>query len=331
MNMPAAHRPHSKSGKGYLIALVGVTLWSSTGVLIAYLTSRYQFPPFLLACWRDGLACLILFTTFLIVRRSLLRLPRGQWKFFLLYGILLSLFNASWTISVVLNGAAVSTVLAYSSAAFTALIAWRVFSETLTPTRIFAIVFSLIGCLLVSGAFDPSAWRSNALGVITGLVSGLLFSFYSLMGKETAQRGISSWTALFYTFGMASLLLVAYNFMLPKLAGTILGSPSLLPSLDASGWGFLVLLAAGPTIGGYGLYNLSMNFLPATISNLIATLEPSLTALQSYFLLGERFTLPQVTGSLLIICGVVILRVVERREERRQQPAPVVSDSFQPE
>lgn len=322
MSATASPQPHSQTGKGYLIAFVGVAIWSGTATFIGYLTGRYDFPPFLLAAWRDAIACLALLTAFLLVRRSLLRLPRGQWKFIILYGIILSLFNANWTISVVLNGAAVSTVLVYSSAAFTALIAWPLFGEKLTSTRIIAILFSLVGCAFVSGAFDPSAWRTNTLGVLTGLISGLGFTVYSLMGKETARRGVSSWTALFYTFGLAAVLLVAYNFLLPNLAGTTLGSPSLLPNLEPSGWIALVLLALGPTIGGYGLYNLSMNYLPATISNLIATLEPSLTAVQSYILLGERFSLPQIVGSLLILSGVVILRLLERREERRKAAAP---------
>ncbi len=321
MNYTAKRHAPSQTGKGYLIALIGVSVWSATATLIGYLTSRYDFPAFLLAAWRDGLASLTTLIALLVVRRSLLRLPTGQWKFFLLYGFVLSLFNAMWTVSVVLNGAAVSTVLAYSSAAFTALIAWRLFGEKLTPVRIVAILFSLVGCALVSGAFDPSAWRTNTLGVLTGLISGLGFTVYSLMGKETARRGISSWTALLHTFALASVLLVAYNFLLPSLGDTILGSPRLLPALDSPGWLALVMLAVGPTIGGYGLYNLSMNYLPATISNLIATLEPSLTAVQSYFLLGERFTLAQVVGSLLILSGVILLRVLERRGEKLKSPA----------
>lgn len=322
MSITASPRPTSRTGKGYLIALIGVSVWSATATIIGYLTSCYDFPAFLVAAWRDGFASLTTFLALLIFQRPLLRLPRGQWKFILLYGFVLSLFNAMWTVSVVLNGAAVSTVLVYSSAAFTAVIAWRLFGEKLTPTRIVAIILSISGCALVSGAFVPSAWRTNALGVFTGLISGLGFTVYSLMGKETARRGISSWTALFYTFGFAAVLLAGYNFILPRIGATVLGSPSLIPPLDAPGWLALVSLAVVPTIGGYGLYNLSLNYLPATISNLIATLEPSLTAVQSYFLLGERFSLAQITGSLMIISGVVILRLVERRAESDKLPAP---------
>lgn len=75
------------------------------------------------------------------------------------------------------------------------------------------------------------------------------------------------------------------------------------------GWAVLVMLAVGPTLGGYGLYTVSLSYLPASVANLIATLEPVMTALLAYFLLGERFTVPQLMGSALIIAGVILLRV----------------------
>jgi drug/metabolite transporter (DMT)-like permease len=64
-----------------------------------------------------------------------------------------------------------------------------------------------------------------------------------------------------------------------------------------------------PTIGGYGLYTVSLGYLPVSVANLIATLEPALTAIWAYLLLDERLTPPQIAGSLLIITGVLLLRV----------------------
>jgi drug/metabolite transporter (DMT)-like permease len=74
----------------------------------------------------------------------------------------------------------------------------------------------------------------------------------------------------------------------------------------------LVALALGPTIGGYGLYGVSLTYLSASAANLIATLEPTMTAALAYFLLGETFTTQQVVGSILVLLGVVILRVWDR-------------------
>ena len=85
----------------------------------------------------------------------------------------------------------------------------------------------------------------------------------------------------------------------------------------------MILLVIGPTIGGYGLYTVSLSYLPASVANLIATLEPSLTAAQSYVFLHETFTAPQLFGSVLIIAGVILLRV----GEGRARPVSAVPDS----
>jgi len=303
----------SRLSKGYLIALVATFIWSTTAIFIRYLTVRYDMPPFVLAFWRDFLLAVCMGIFFAVFSRQHLILPAGTWKFMLFYGLVLSVFNSLWTISVRFNGAAVSTVLAYSSTAFTAILGRLFFKERLDWVKILAVTASLTGCVLVSGAHDPASWHLNPLGITTGLLSGVGFGVYSLMGKSSARRGINSWTALFYSFGIASIFILIYT-QLPLTFTDATSQPSVFWLRDAwLGWGLLLILAVGPTLGGYGLYTYSMTILPASVANLIATLEPSLTALQSYILLSERFTAAQVAGSVLIIASVIFLRIMENR------------------
>jgi drug/metabolite transporter (DMT)-like permease len=307
----ASPRSLSALSKGYAIAIVGTIIWSSTAVFIRYLTETYQMPPLVLAFWRDFFVAVILVTIFSAANRSLLRLERRHVRFIILNGLILSLFNSAWTFSVALNGAAVSTVLAYSSAAFTALIGWKWLNEELGPAKILAVGLSMIGCAFVSGAYQPANWQVNPIGIAAGLISGVGFAAYTLMSKTATQRGINSWTALLYTFGTGAMFLLIFNLLPLPPSGT----PGILQlnwlGSTWMGWAVLVGLAFWPTIGGYGLYTYSLSYLPASVGNLIATLEPSFTALQSYVLLAERFTTPQVVGSLLIIAGVIILRIYE--------------------
>jgi drug/metabolite transporter (DMT)-like permease len=76
-------------------------------------------------------------------------------------------------------------------------------------------------------------------------------------------------------------------------------------------WGLLILLGIGPTIGGYGLYTLSLAYLPMSVASLIATLEPAFTTLLAYLLLNEQMSLPQVIGSAVILGSVLLLRLRE--------------------
>ncbi len=304
----------SQASRGYLIALIGTFFWSSTGIFIRYLTETFAMPAILLAFWRDGLVTLALVTVFLFFKRDLLW-PHTQYLlFFLLYGLILAVFNSIWTISVDLNGAAVATVLAYGSAGFTALLAWWIFKEKMSVAKALAVTSSLCGCVLVAGAYHLDLWLANPLGIGTGLISGLLFAVYSLMGKETARRGLNSWHSLFYSFGFAAFFLLFFNLIPVTFPGKEIHG-SIIPTLTLQGWLALIILAWVPTIGGFGLYMKSMQMLPASIANLIATLEPAMTATLAYIILGERFSLIQCIGGVMIVGAVVIVRISERNEK----------------
>jgi drug/metabolite transporter (DMT)-like permease len=312
----------SRITQGYLICIVGTLIWSLTAIFISYLTENYQLPPLVLAFWRDLFVFIALGAFFLVFARPRLRIDRRHIGFLALYGFVLSIFNSLWTVSVDLNGAAVSTVLAYSSAAFTAILGWRFFGERLGGLKILAVSLSLLGCVFVSGAYSPAAWQFNTLGIITGLLSGIAFAAYSLMGKAASQRQIFPWTTLLYTFGFGALFLLAYNLIPGMLPGVSAG-PSLFWLGDAwLGWVVLITLAIGPTIGGYGLYTVSLSYLPASVANLIATMEPAYTAILAYLLLGERLSAVQLLGSAMIISGVIVLRLSEGRAQP-EEPALV--------
>lgn len=316
----------SRLTKGTFIGVVGVLFWSFTAIFISRLTGFYRVQPLLLAFWRDFLVSLGLLALLVITRSRLPRIDRRQIPFFIFYGLVLCGFNAIWTLSVPLNGAAVSTVLIYGSLGFTILLARWLFHEPVTLAKIFGMVLSLTGCALVANAFDAANWSARPFGIAVGLLSGLMFAFYSMAGKEASNRQIDSWEAMFFTFSFASLFLLGINLIpsMPQAAGS---TGQLLPDLPPFGWFLLVTLAMVPTLLGYGLYNLSMHYLPASVGNLIATLEPPFTAAEAYLLLGEVMSPIQIGGSLLIIAAVVIVRI----SENQRQEAPAVQSTDVPE
>jgi drug/metabolite transporter (DMT)-like permease len=207
--------------------------------------------------------------------------------------------------------------MAYSSAGFTALLGWWWLREELGWGKIVAVVLSLSGCALISGAVDPIAWQLNTAGILVGIFSGLGFAFYTMMGRSASQRGLNPWSTLLYSFGFAAFFLFIFNMLpLPVVAG---GTSPGLHNLfwlggAVAGWVVLYTLAAGPSIGGYGLYNVSLGYLPSSVANLIATLEPAFTAVIAYFLLGENLSGIQLLGGGMILGGVLFLRIYENKK-----------------
>lgn len=298
----------SRLAKGYLIASVGIVFWSTTGVFMGYLLAHYPLPALVLAFWRNLLVCGALAPALFFFRRPLLAIGQGQLKFYIFYGFVLAVFNSIWALSVRENGAAVATVLAYSSAGFTAIIAFFVFREKLGLPKIVALGLSVVGCVLVAEAYRLEAWHLNFLGIATGLLTGVLFAVYTLLGKEVSRRQMNIWTALLYSFAFGSGFILLFN-LFPELPGAAGSLGALLPALPSEGWLLLLCLAVGPTLLGFGLYNASMNYLPASIANLLATTEPALTAVEAYIFLHERLTGAQIVGGVILLLAVLIVQL----------------------
>ena len=305
----------SRLTRGYVVALTSAVILSTTAIFIRYLTQTYAIPALVLAFWRDTFVVLTLLAVFAIFYPALLRTQRRHLPYLAGYGLVLALFNSLWTLAVSLNGAAVATVLAYTSGAFTAVLGWWLLKERLDAVKLGVIALSLAGCVLVAGALDPAVWSANPLGLLTGVLSGLLYAVYSLMGRSASQRGLNPWTTLLYTFGVAALLLLGFNLLPGGILPGSAARPADLLWLGGAltGWGVLFLLACGPTLLGFGLYNVSLTYLPSSVANLIVTLEPAFTTVIAYFVLGERLDALQLTGGGMILAGVLILRLHEGR------------------
>lgn len=305
----------SRVARGTTIAVIAAAVLSTTAVLIRHLTLTYRVPPLVLAFWRDAFVVVTLVPVLAVLRPRLLRVERRHLSYLAAYGLVLAVFNALWTISVALNGAAVATVLVYTSAAFTAVLGWWLLDERVSWATVAAVAVSLSGCVLVSGAADPASWRAGLACIGLGALSGLSYAGYSLMGRSAAVRGLDPWTTVLYAFGLAAVLLLAANLVpLPPMFGTAPRPAGLFWLGDSlAGWAVLFLLAAGPTVAGFGLYNVSLGYLPSSVANLIVTLEPAFTAVIAYAVLGERLTAAQLGGGVMILAGVVLLRVWEGR------------------
>ncbi|MBE0151952.1 DMT family transporter [Serratia sp. PL7] len=304
------------TNQGYVIAIISAMLLAFTAIIIRALTEYYHLPTFVLAFWRAALVALVLLPLLLLFKPQWAYLRREQVPFYAGYGLLLALFNSLWTLSVALNGASVATILTYCSVGFTVFLGWMMYNERLNLRELLVIVVSLGGCFLVSNGDSMGNSRFDLLGLMVGMLSGIGYTLYTLGGRIASERRYPVWNTILYVFGFSAVYQWLFNTLLTffplaafhGMAGDLWFLSQGVQGIQWSGWLLLFTLAAGPTLLGFGLYNISLKTLPLAVANLILSLELVFTAVIAYFLLGENMNQLQLLGSALVMGGVLMLR-----------------------
>ncbi len=285
--------------RGYLIVLASTLVLSTTGVLIKALLNDFGLEPLALAFLRVLLVGLALGLAIAIFKPSLLSVRLSHIPLFIFYGLIgVGLHQLMWITSVQTNGVGVATVLVYIQPAIVALISWRFLHERLDRTKLIALALTLTGMVMVSRAYEVGSINFNWLGILTGFGTGFTWATYALLGRYTARK-YTAWTSLFYAFLFGALFLLPLQFFVHNLF-------SLGGSLN--GWGLLLFLALGPTLGGFALYTIGLSHIPASVTALIGTLEPVFSIVLAFFLFGEVLNGVQIIGAGLILWSVLMLR-----------------------
>lgn len=287
------------------MAALATFAWSTTGIFIDELITRYHMTPLEVSVWRGLLVTPGLALYIALREPSSFRLSRREIPYYVLYGLIgIAIFNIVWSNSVQINRAAVATALIFSAPVFVAIGARFLFKERLHLAQGGAIAVNLIGCALVAGVYDPTTLVKDPAGLLVGLGSGLTFAASTLFGKGAARMGQrSSSTILFYIFFFATIAMLAIGL-------AVEGWEIFLIPLDSWGWLLLVGLSLGPTLAGYAFFTSSLRYLPAAAASLFSTLEPPITALLALIFLGQVMNGLQWLGTSMIVGGVFVMQAI---------------------
>ena len=204
-----------------------------------------------------------------------------------------------------------AAILLYSSPAFVSLLAWIFLKETLGVLRILALALTFGGIFMVVGGYDLADLEISPLVVATGLLSGLTYGLYSIVGKPLAGR-LDPAVILSYALGFGTVLLVI--FALPTFH-TLVG-------LTSGSYALLFMLAVVHTSLAFGLYTVGLKRLDAGQAAIVATVEPVVAGAIGVVLLGETLTAPKVLGALLVLAGAALAQVRLEKASRHKDASP---------
>jgi drug/metabolite transporter, DME family len=277
--------------KGYACIVAAAVLWGMIGSF-SRLAFQEGISPMEVAFWRAMLAW-FLFGGHAMLRQEV-ALHRKDIPYMLVFGLCgVSLFYFVYQVAVKQGGAALAAVLLYTAPAWVIVLSRVFLRESITPTKIAAMVLTLIGISAISlgkgAGLDGGPVRVSA--IVFGLSSGFCYSLYYIFGKYFTGR-YSSYNLFLYVLPVGALGLLPWVDFTPK-------SPT--------AWLALVSLAVISTYGANSCYYLGLKYLEAGRASISATLEPAVAAAVAYFWWGEVFPLQSYVGSAVILCAVILM------------------------
>ncbi|MEA3352115.1 MAG: EamA family transporter [Chloroflexota bacterium] len=302
MKTNTTSKPIPTRAQGLILVVLATVFWSTSGIFINLTINGSGITAVGLAFYRDMFTFLSLLVGIAIIRPKLLRIKRGDIPWFLAMGALsIGSFHVLWNTSVMLIGASLATVIQCNAPIVVTVMAWLLFGEALTRRKIIAIILSIVGTILTSGINGLGGVQITTLGILIALASAIAYGSFSLFGKKLSGT-YNPWTILLYVFGFATLTLLPFQFGQP--------APWPLPTNVLLYFASLVFLT---TIAGFGFYTTGLGYLQASIASITSTSEVAFAGILAYIVLGERLSFLQIIGSLLIVGGVIIISVPNRK------------------
>ncbi len=191
-----------------------------------------------------------------------------------------------------------ATLLITTIPVFTYIIAVVTGRETIGPRRLAGILLALSGAVYLVGLSGYEASLDSALGDIMVLLNALSFSYFLVISKRWSQENdvlaLSTW-----------MFVVAAAVFIPVLV--LRGAIFQLADGGLSGVGWMGFVIVGPTLMAYVLNATALRHVPSSTVAVFIYLQPPVSAIASWFVLGLLPSWKIVPAAALILAGVTIV------------------------
>jgi drug/metabolite transporter (DMT)-like permease len=256
-----------------------------------------ELPPFTLVLLRVLLAAMILLPVLCAQR---LPLPKGWmgWRPF----FLIALFNNVLPFSLIVTGqmyvaSGLASILNATTPLFTVAVMAAAGEEKLVIRRVAGVIVGLVGVVILRGSGLGFA-GGQGLGVLLCLAAALSYGISALI----ARRALSDSPPL----ATATFQLMASSLMMAVVAG-IFECPWQLPMPGLSTWLAVLGLAALSTALAYIVFFQILRRSGATNVMLVTLLVPVTAILLGSFVLGEKISLREIVGALVIGSALLVI------------------------
>jgi drug/metabolite transporter (DMT)-like permease len=288
--------------KTYGSVILAMIFWSFS--FIWFKIANKTFHPITIVFIRL-IFSVILLTIYLVITKTYMKIKREDRKLFLMLAIFepfLYFLGESFGLTYV--SATVCSVLISTIPVFAAIGAWLIFKERLKMINYAGIIMSFIGVLVFILNKDGSM-SFNIRGLFL-----LLFAVLSAVGYNlTLSRLVGTYSPVYIVnvqniVGALLFMPIFLIFDFRHFINTPFTFEIFKPILE---------LAVFASCGAFILFAYSVKNMGITRANVFSNCIPVFTALFSFILMGERLTVQNIIGMVVVITGLFMSQLNGRK------------------
>lgn len=313
---------------GWISMLLAAVIFSTMEVMLKLPAVAGAFQPIQLTMERFVLGGLFLIPVAAWeLRRRKVRLSGGDLAYFALTGLLnVTLGMVLYQMAITLGQANVVAVIFCGNPIFTTFLAWLILREAIHWNHVLALVFEVLGIFAILDWFGGTAVSLPSVGLT--LLSALLFSLYSVLGKRRAGRvGSITVTCCSFLLGgleLFLLILLGYTGVGQTVyeaagLGALFCEVPLFQGFSVQTLPYFLCIALINCAAGYVFHMLAIEKTSAAHASFIFFIKPMLAPLIALCVLGEPITTSMTHGILLFLAGSLLGILPELFRRRKQE------------
>lgn len=274
----------------YMLALLVVVLWGVNFIFIDF--GLRDWPPLLLVAAR--------FTFVVIPAIFFVKYPRGNFRRILLIGVFMCAgqFGLLYTAMSLGLPAGLTSIVIQIQAAFTVLVAALALREIPRRRQIIGVLIGLSGLCVIGLSLQASV---PIIAFLVALAASLSWAIGNVIARGVTEG----------TNGVQMTVWSAIVVPVPMLLLSVFvdGPAEVAQAITHPTWGVVasVVYTAGcASLVGYVIWNSLLARFPASQVAPFSLLVPLVGVLSAWLALGDRPTVPELIGGLLLLLGVAV-------------------------
>ncbi len=285
------------TGRGYFLVIMAA-LFFSCQTIFGKVMIRWGLGGLDVTCYQYCVAAFVMVMLSLLgKRKEIVTEARGNLKGLLLMGVLSVVTTSCVYLSLETVNAGIASMLLFTNPVFICLFFMLTGIRKIGIWNRMAVIAALLGSMLVLNVFGISSSEISLTGVLFGVASSVSYAAYNVFFDLKLSR-LSTFTSVFYTQGVAALIIVAVRYRAFFYIADF--TPEMILFIVAAS----VITCLLPV---FFLFR-GIAVIGSEKAGVVAVSELPITLIIAFLFLGETLERIQIAGIAVVVAAVLVLQ-----------------------